>query len=123
MRPTIARCREQSTTNFKISILLECLVETLSREWDEQKRTFREWLMKRNKTISAVLVEFQCEKCNAGAYRVDDSREPVANQWFHICSNCGDEVYFAYPYPYIEYKGEAFILRKHVPRQSPSPDI
>ncbi len=77
--------------------------------------------MKTSKSISAELVEFRCEKCNAGAYRVDRSRNPVNNQWPHACSNCGDEAFFAYPYPYIEYKGEEFILRKHVPKQSPKP--
>ncbi|ARC92803.1 hypothetical protein B6A42_13045 [Vibrio coralliilyticus] len=79
--------------------------------------------MKKKKTVTVELVEFECDNCQKGVYRVDSSQEPRANQWPHSCSNCKATAYFVYPFPYIEYKGEEFVLRKHVPKQSPKPDL
>ncbi|WP_123782037.1 hypothetical protein [Vibrio ponticus] len=79
--------------------------------------------MKKSKTITVELVEFECDECNGGVYRVDQLKTPSNNQWRHTCSNCEKEAYFVYPFPYISYRGEEFILRKHIPRQSTKPDL
>ncbi|NOH78513.1 hypothetical protein F0231_02025 [Vibrio sp. RE86] len=79
--------------------------------------------MKKSKQITVELVEFECDECCRGVYRVDNSKAPSNNQWRHICTYCGKEAYFVYPFPYLIYKGEEFILRKHIPRQSPKPDL
>ncbi|WP_084659914.1 hypothetical protein [Vibrio sonorensis] len=79
--------------------------------------------MKKSKPITVELVEFECDECSKGVYRVDQPQTPSNNQWRHTCTNCKKEAYFVYPFPYIVYKGEEFILRKHIPRQSPKPDL
>lgn len=77
--------------------------------------------MRQNKDITVKLVEFQCEECKQGVYRVTPSASPSCNQWRHNCSACNHEVRLGFPHPYIEYKGEKFVLEKHIPRQSPNP--
>ncbi|MER2495354.1 hypothetical protein KW548_06255 [Vibrio neptunius] len=79
--------------------------------------------MKKSKPIAAEIVEFECDECNGGVFRVDHTTEPMDNQWRHTCSNCNREVYLVCPFPYLTYKGEEFILRKYVPVQSPKPSI
>ncbi len=69
------------------------------------------------KRIEAELVEFVCTKCKSGFYRVNESREVLITppaQWPHSCTYCGHEVYIALPYPKVTFKGEDFILAKHV---------
>ncbi|WP_152562002.1 hypothetical protein [Vibrio sp. B183] len=79
--------------------------------------------MKKSKPITVELVEFECDGCSGGVYRVDKTEAPRDNQWRHTCSNCEKEAYFSYPFPYLSYKGEEFILRKHVPAQTPKPNL
>ncbi|POB18717.1 hypothetical protein CRN36_07365 [Vibrio vulnificus] len=73
------------------------------------------------KPIQAELVEFPCEKCNQGVYRVDQNRSFTGQQWPHVCTHCKRECYLAKPFPMIVYKEEKFILDKHVVRQQPKP--
>ncbi|HEW9976675.1 hypothetical protein [Shewanella algae] len=74
--------------------------------------------MQRKKTITAEIVYFEmlCDSCNRGYMRVIDG-EPVIHsnpkQWKHRCSNCGEVVWITIPYPFIEYRGEPFMLAKH----------
>lgn len=105
------------------------VIKTFFQNWKNQKpcSSYTKWannnnkLMRQYKDIPAKLVEFQCEKCNQGVYRVAHSATPSCNQWRHICRNCQHEVFLGLPYPFIEYKGEKFVLEKHIPRQSPNP--
>ena len=79
--------------------------------------------MKTSKPIQAEIVEFKCEECNQGVYRVDNSMDPLPNRWGHKCTNCGQQGYSPFTYPYIEYKNEQFVLEKHIVKVNPTPDL
>ncbi len=91
-----------------------------------RNRCFRGEYMRRPKAhryvqVQAELVEFICPSCEKGVLRVDESKRPTQT-WKHKCSHCTYEGELAAPFPLIKYKGEEFILNKHVPRPSPLPD-
>ncbi|SKA51116.1 hypothetical protein [Enterovibrio nigricans] len=72
--------------------------------------------MQKEKPIQATLVEFPCD-CGKGFYRVDESARVVhtnPKQWKHKCSACGKETHFAFPYSMVKYKGQEFVLAKHI---------
>ena len=64
------------------------------------------------KPITAELIEFHCEKCGQGVYRVQPGSPRPTNpkQWVHKCSACGDEACFSVVYPLIKYKERIFML-------------
>lgn len=70
--------------------------------------------------VEAELVEFICPNCDKGVLRVDEGKRPGIT-WAHKCTRCEYECEIAAPFPMILYKGEKFILDKHVPRPSPKP--
>ncbi|TPA53571.1 hypothetical protein DXE02_14675 [Vibrio parahaemolyticus] len=71
--------------------------------------------------VQAELVEFICPSCEQGVLRVDNGKQP-RQTWHHKCSHCDYEAELARPFPTIKYKGEDFVLDKHVPRPDPFPD-
>lgn len=77
--------------------------------------------MQKKRTISAELIEFGCESCNQGVYRVCGAQD--GQVWPHKCNYCEHETAFATPYPVIVYKGQKFILDKHVKRPQPKPNL
>ncbi len=76
-----------------------------------------------SKTSQVEIHEFPCSKCNVGVYRVMRGKILAGGQWPHKCSHCQRECYIAFPFPMITYKGERFILDKHVPREEPKPNL
>ncbi len=73
--------------------------------------------MQKSRPIQAELVEFECEECGQGVFRVDTNRsviETVPAQWPHICTHCNCECYIAYPFPMVKFKNQEFVLGKHV---------
>lgn len=74
--------------------------------------------MQRRKTITGevTLVEMVCDSCKRGYMRVVDGERVIHSNpkmWKHACSGCGVEGWLTIPFPYIEYKGEDFMLAKH----------
>ncbi|EGR3300021.1 hypothetical protein CGH87_23380 [Vibrio parahaemolyticus] len=82
---------------------------------------------RKGRLVEVELQEFQCQQCGNGVLRVDKSKQPldtVPTQWPHKCSNqnCTFECYLAFPFPVIMYKGEEFVLAKHVRHLKPIKD-
>lgn len=71
----------------------------------------------RKKVIRAEFVEMLCESCKRGYMRVLPGARVIHSNpkmWQHSCSNCSTEVFYTVAYPCIEYRGETFMLAKHV---------
>ena len=53
--------------------------------------------------IPAVKIEFVCERCERGVYRLV-SKQPVSTncvlKWQHRCTSCGDLADFTVPLPF-----------------------
>jgi hypothetical protein len=75
--------------------------------------------MRASRSVEAQFVEYVCDSCMQGVYRVDE--EPTEETlstflksstklWRHVCSNCDSSVYLAAPYPLIEYRDKPFVL-------------
>ena len=65
------------------------------------------------KKVSAEFIEFECDKCNSGVFRLNPSAEVLHSnprQWQHQCTECQDNVYFTKIYPMLMYKGKEFIM-------------
>ncbi|EGU39392.1 hypothetical protein VIS19158_03841 [Vibrio scophthalmi LMG 19158] len=75
--------------------------------------------MQTRKPANVELVEFKCDDCQRGVYRVSDNQRNA--MWPHKCTYCQKEVLFPFPYPCIEFNGERFVLDKHVKRDMPKP--
>ena len=72
--------------------------------------------------IAAHKVEYVCDKCQAGVYRLT-SKKPVATdyiyKWRHRCTHCGNTENFTVPYPMLEVDGQSipipFIQKSALP--------
>lgn len=59
--------------------------------------------------ITAVKIEYVCDRCELGVYRLVSKRPIDSNyvyKWQHRCTHCGDLADFALPYPLIEVDGK-----------------
>ncbi len=72
--------------------------------------------------IEARKVEYVCEQCTAGVYRLT-SKTPITTdyiyKWQHRCTNCGKLLNFTVPYPLLEVDGQTlpitFVQREALP--------
>jgi hypothetical protein len=78
--------------------------------------------------IPAVKIEYGCEWCERGVYRLV-SKQPVSTNYVlkgqHRCTTCGDLADFTVPYPLIEVDGKPIAecsssgrLYQHLPDQA-----
>jgi hypothetical protein len=83
-------------------------------------------MRKTTRTIQAELIEYTCDSCRKGVYRITDNHpehqpewqeEKVLVTWPTLwtmkCNTCGDQSKIAQPYPVLRYKLNDFILQKH----------
>ena len=59
--------------------------------------------------ITAVKIEYVCDRCQRGVYRLVSKRPVDTNyvhKWLHRCTHCEDLADFAVPYPLIEVDGK-----------------
>jgi len=81
-----------------------------------------------HREISAVKIEYVCDRCERGVYRLISTKPVTSNylhRWQHRCTNCSDLADFSLPYPLIEVNGKPvsrlFIQREALPTpRSPS---
>ena len=72
--------------------------------------------------IAAVKIEYLCDRCERGVYRLVCKRPVTSNyvhKWQHRCTHCGDLAEFTVPYPLLEVDGKPvshlFIQRDALP--------
>ncbi len=75
-----------------------------------------------HREIPAVKIEYVCDRCERGVYRLVSKRPVSTNHvhgWQPRCTHYGDLVDFAAPYPLIEVDGKLasrlFIQREALP--------
>ena len=75
--------------------------------------------------IPAVKIEYLCDRCERGVYRLVDKKPVTTNyvhKWRHRCSYCSDLADFTLPYPLIEVDNRAvshlFVQRETLPPPS-----
>ena len=64
-----------------------------------------------SKNVEVEFIEFICEKCNKGVFRLDVLKKPIESspkQWPHQCTHCQCESYFTVIYPLLKYKNTEF---------------
>jgi len=72
-------------------------------------------MAQRSKQIQADIIEYECDECLKGLYRVHlENKNSTTRQWLHRCTQCGHEVYFTVIYPIIQYREKAFMLADHL---------
>lgn len=55
-------------------------------------------------TVTAVRVRHRCDKCRQAYYKFTGFTQMSSPpKYQHVCTNCGDTVYFSLRYPTIEY--------------------
>ena len=72
--------------------------------------------------ITAVKIEYVCDRCEQGVYRLV-SKRPITSayihKWQHRCTHCSNLADFTVPYPLIEVDGKPvsrlFVQREALP--------
>ena len=72
--------------------------------------------------IPAVKIEYVCDRCERGVYRLISKKPVTSNyvhKWQHRCSDCGDIADFTVPYPLVEVDGQmvskVFVQKEAMP--------